>query len=333
MQSEGLLTRKNRWVVLVSLLLVALTVLAGCGPRATGGDMATRAGEGDLVVSLPALVLDVQTDGSVSIGGRPVADLSASLPMLEGLSALSFPSDVVDMMSLYNIQHIQVETTAEGLLILINGQAIPSIAWDGDKLVATAEALESFGASIALLDKVLPLIQSLGIGVTLRFPVAQGAVVVPIGMIDAGAAEAAMAAQKAFLESVVTPATIVITVNYAADGSWSVAEFSAAELQDIPGVNWAQFNLTTEQLAAFQAAGIQELGLATNADGVFISINGKTLPYLTWADGRINNLLNLAVESGLLSMVPGLDPATLEMVAGLVPAITASNVSLRVVFP
>jgi hypothetical protein len=331
MQSRILLTRKNRWVVLVSLLLVALTVLAGCGPRAAGGEMATRAGEGDLVVSLPALVLDVQTDGSVSLGGQSLAGLGAQVG--QDLSALSFPPDVVDMMSLYNIQHIQIETTADGLLILINGQAIPSIAWDGEKLVATAEALQSFGASIALLDKVLPLIQTLGIGVTLRFPVAQGAEAVPIGTIETGAAEEAMAAQRAFLESVGAPPEIQITVNYAADGSYEVAGLTAAELQQIPGVNWSQLNLAASQITALQNAGIQELGLATNADGIFISINGETLPYLTWADGRINNLLNLAMESGLLSTLPGMDPATLDLVAGFVPVITASNVSLRVVFP
>lgn len=331
MQSGILLTRKNRWVVLVSLLLVGLMVLSGCGPRATGGETAAAAGDGDLVVSLPALVLDVGTDGAVSLGGQPLAALGAQLG--QDLSALSFPPDVVEMMTLYDIQHIQIETTADGLLILINGQAIPSIAWDGEKLVATAEALQSFGASIALLDKVLPLIQALGIGVTLRFPVAQGAAAIPIGTIEMGAAEEAMAAQKAFLESVGTPPTIQITVNYAADGTYEVAGLSAAELQAIPGINWAQLNLAPNQIAAFQGAGIAELGVSTNADGLFISINGKTLPYLTWADGRINNLLNLAMQSGLLSMVPGLDPAALDMVAGLVPAITASNVNLRVVFP
>jgi hypothetical protein len=331
MQSGILLTRKHRWAVLVSLLLVALTVLAGCGPRASGGATAAAAGDGELVVSLPALVIDVQPDGSVSVGGQSLAALGAQLG--QDLSTLSFPANVVDMVTLMNIQHIQIETTAEGLLILINGQAVPSLAWDGEKLVATAEALESFGASIALLDKVLPLIQNLGIGVTLRFPVAQGAAEIPIGVMETGAAEEAMAAQQAFLESVGTPATIQITVNYAADGSWTVAEFTAAELQQITAVNWSQLNLTADQIAAIQAAGIEEIGFATNADGIFISINGKTLPYITWADGRINNVLNLAMESGMMNMMPGMDPAALEMVAGLVPAITASNVSLRVVFP
>ena len=59
MQSRTMLTRKNRWVVLVSLLLVALMVLAGCGPRATGEKMAASADNGQLLISLPALVVDV----------------------------------------------------------------------------------------------------------------------------------------------------------------------------------------------------------------------------------------------------------------------------------
>jgi hypothetical protein len=331
MQSRIMLTRKNRWVVLVSLLLVALTVLAGCGPRATGGEMAASADDAQLMVSLPALVIDVQTDGSVSIGGQSLAGLGAQIG--QDLSTLSFPANVVDMMTLYGIQHIQIDTTPDGLLILINGQAVPSIAWDGDKLVATADALEDFGASVALLDKVLPLVQHLGIGITLRFPVAEGATLIPIGVIESGAAAEAMAAQQAFLASVGTPPTIQVTINYATDGSWTVADFSGTDLEQITSMNLSQLDMTPEQIAQYQALGIKELGVATNADGIFISINGQTLPYITWADGRINNVLNLAMESGLLSMVPGLDPAALEMVAGLIPAITAANVGLRVVFP
>ena len=56
------------------------------------------------------------------------------------------------------IQHIQIDNTPEGLLILINGKPIPSLGWDGESLVATAEVMEEFGADVVpLLDKILPL--------------------------------------------------------------------------------------------------------------------------------------------------------------------------------
>ena len=92
-------------------------------------------------------------------------------------------------------------------------------------------------------------------------------------------------------------------------------------------MNLSQLDMTPEQIAQYQALGIKEMGIATNADGISISLNGKTLPYITWADGRINNVLNLAKESGLLSMVPGLDPSQLDMVTELLPAITASTLA------
>ena len=95
-------------------------------------------------------------------------------------------------------------------------------------------------------------------------------------------------------------------------------------------------NLTPETISAVTASGINEVELATNADGIFISINGQTLPYLTWADGRVSHLIQLAEETGLLSMVLGDNPDTagmIDMVEALLPAVQASNVSLRVTFP
>ena len=52
-------------------------MLSACAPRATGGEIAARAAESDVAVDLPALVLDIQEDGSLSVGGQPLADLGA----------------------------------------------------------------------------------------------------------------------------------------------------------------------------------------------------------------------------------------------------------------
>ena len=63
------------------------------------------------------------------------------------------------------------------------------------------------------------------------------------------------------------------------------------------GTSLDQLGATMQQLAGL---GIDDISLDTNADGFFISINGKRLPYISWKDGRINNVLALAVQSGLL---------------------------------
>jgi hypothetical protein len=334
MQKEILLKRGNRSMVLVSLIMAALVLLVGCAPRATSGQIAAAADQSQIAIDLPALVLDVQADGSISVGGQPLTELGGGLGA--SLAAASVPAEMVSSITAFNIQHIQIDNTPEGLLILVNGQAIPSLAWDGEKLIATAEVLENLGAGVALLDRVLPLLTNLGIGVILRFPIAEGEEALPLVATESEVAAAAMAAQQEFLASVGTPPVFHFTINYAADGTWTIAEMSQSEWEALlPGAT-TMLTMTPETIASVTAAGINEIELATNTDGIFISINGQTLPYLTWADGRVQHLLTLAEESGLLSLALGDNPdmaAIIDTVEALLPAVQASDVSLRVTFP
>jgi hypothetical protein len=333
MQRGNLLKRENRSTVLVSLLLVALVLLAGCAPRATSGQIAATADESQIAIDLPALVLDVQQDGSISVGGQALTEVGGGLGA--GLEALAIPPDMVASVTAFNIQHIQLDNTPEGLLILVNGQAIPSLAWDGEKLVATADVLETLGAGVALLDRVLPLLTSFGIGVILRFPVAEGEEVLPMMAPESAAAAEALEAQRLFLEAVGEPPVVHLTVTYAEDGTWSIADLDQATLSAL-ALPTEMLNQSPATIASITAAGISDLELATNADGLFISINGQTLPYLTWADGRVNHLITLAEESGLLAMVLG-DSAdmssTIDLVESLLPSVLATDFSLRITFP
>ncbi len=326
--------RKGRLVVLMSLLVAAVVVLAGCGPRATGGELAKNASDSQIVVDLPALVIDVQSDGSTSIGGMSVAQLGGLVG--QNLSTLSVPLDTVQFLTASNIQHFQIDTTPSGLLILVNGEPVPSLAWDGDKLVATAQVLEKFGPGLSLLQKVLPLVRNLGVGVIIRFPIAQGAQPIPLVVTDDKVAQAAMAAQQEFLKAVGTPPTFQVVIQYAADGTWSVADLSQQEWSQLAPIPWQSLNLSPAMIQAATASGIQEIGLATNTDGIFISINGQTLPYITWADGRVNHLLTLAQQTGLLNAMLGSNPnmdTVMQTVQSLLPAVQASKVNIKVKFP
>ena len=334
MQQGNLLKRGNRSIVLVSLIMATLVLLVGCAPRATSGRIAAAADQSQIAIDLPAIVLDVQADGSIDIGGQSLAELGGGLGA--DLAAAAIPPDMVDSITAFNIQHIQIDNTAEGLLILVNGQAIPSLAWDGEKLVATAEVLDTFGSGVALLDRILPLITNIGIGVIMRFPVASGEAALPLVAPESESAATAMRAQQEFLAAVGGPPVFHFTINYAADGSWTIADMGQADLSTLLPVPLDMLNMTPETVSGMTSAGISELELATNTDGIFISINGKTLPYLTWADGRVNHLLTLAEETGLLAMTLGDSPdmmAIIDTVESLLPAVQASDVSLTVTFP
>jgi hypothetical protein len=334
MHGGNLLKRGNRSMVLVSLVMAALVLLVGCAPRATSGQIAASADQSQIAIDLPALVLDVQPNGSLEIGGQPLTELGGG--MGAGLAAAALPADMVASATAFNIQHIQIDNTAEGLLILINGQAIPSLAWDGEKLIATGEVLEQFGGGVGVLDRVLPLLANLGVGVILRFPLAEGEEALPMVAPESEVAAAAMAAQQEFLASVGTPPVFHVTVNYADDGTFTIAGMDQTDWEAlVPGAT-TMLAQTPQTISQITSMGISEIELATNADGVFISINDKTLPYLTWADGRVQHLLTLAEESGLLAMAVGSDPnmtAIIDTVESLLPAVQATDFSLRVTFP
>lgn len=327
-------TSRGKFSILMTFLLSASLIIAGCGPRATGGQLASAAEPAQLVVDLPALVIDVDNAGAVSLGGVGVAEMGGMLG--QDLSALSFPAETVSFLTASNIQHFQIDNTPNGLLILVNGSPVPSLAWDGESLIATAEVLENIGAGIVLLDKVLPLVRNLGIGVIIRLPVAEGAEPIALVVPDDEVARRAMEAQQEFLDAVGMPPTFQVVIEYAPDGTWSIGDLSQAELSALAPIPLDALNLEPAVVQGASMAGIEELGLATNPEGIFISVNGRTLPHITWAEGRVNHVINLAVQTGMLDIVLGADPeadALLDTVQSLLPAVQASDVNIKVVFP
>ncbi|NJN81111.1 MAG: hypothetical protein HC802_01705 [Caldilineaceae bacterium] len=282
---------------------------------------------------MPALYLDFDTDGQASLGGTTLADLGGLLG--QDLSNMGVSPDQVAFLTASNIQHIHVDNTPAGIVIYANGNPIPSLAWDGESLVTTAQTLESLGVGIALLDKVLPLVQDLGLGIVLRFPVAEGTELLPLVDTDSETAAMARAAQEEFLATVVTPPTFQLAVDYAADGSWTLGDLSREEWSQLAPIPWDMLNLSPELIQSASAAGVKEIALVTGPAGIGLSINGKGLPYINWADGRVNNMINLAAQLGLIEGITGGDPnmmAIVDTVESLLPAVQASNISLRVVF-
>jgi len=221
--------RYQRSTIFLTLLMLFALVVTACGPRAYTG---TRVGESEneLVVDLPALVLDVDGAGKLSLGEIPLEQLAGVAGMAD-LESLEIPPEMVQSLMDANIQHVQLDNAPHGVIILVNGEPVPSLAWDGESLVTTAETLETFGMSITLLDKILPLVRHLGLGITVRIPIEPGVDLIPqLVEGDSTAAAASKAAQDAFLESIGTPPQIYASINYADDGSWELAGISGAEL-------------------------------------------------------------------------------------------------------
>lgn len=327
--------QNRRMMFWTTMLLVAMVVLAGCAPRAGAGDAAAMTTDPmELVVDLPAIVLDVQSDGSVSVGNVPIAQLGAMAGA--DLSAVAIDPAMVDFMSAGNIQHVQVNNSSSGLLLLVNGEAIPSIAYDGESLQATADALNAFGMAIPMLDTALSLVDQIGLGVIMRFPVAAGASEIPLYVEgDGGSAAEAQMAQDEFLAAVGAPPRVNLPIFYEADGSFSIGDLSDEEWSALTGASLAALRLNTSVLEGLAASGISKLGIGTDAAGIHIMINDSALPTLDWSGGKATHLLNIADQLGLWEMLaPGMNIGeVLATVEGLLPVIQVADFDLTVHLP
>lgn len=326
--------KKSQVTLWVSLLLVAMVVLAGCAPRVGAGNTAAMAGGDELVVDLPAIVLDVASDGSPSIGNVPVAQMGGMLGA--DLSTLVIDPAWVGYLSDSNIQHLQVNNHPEGLLLLVNGEPIPSLGWDGESLMATADVLAVLGVAVPMLDKLLPLVDQLGLGVIVRFPVMAGEAVIPLYVEGDGSAAAdAAAAQAEFLAAVGSAPVINLPVFYAADGSFTVGDMSGAEWTALTGAPWTAANLQPEIISALANAGVKQLDISTDTEGIQISINGKALPNLTWGNGEVNHLLDLAGQLSLWDqLMPGANVGEIVgTIESLLPVIQVADANISVFFP
>jgi hypothetical protein len=328
---------QKRFTVWFSLVSIALIVLAGCAPRASGGETAKMASQHDLVVDLPAIVIDIDENGQPSVGNVPVAQLASTFGAA-GLDQIKLPPAQVEMLTKANIQHIQIDNSPSGLTILVNGEAIPSLAWDGKSLKETTATIGKLGGVVSpALEKLLPMITNLGVGAILRFPVTQGKEAIPTYITGEGSAAAkATQAQKAFADSVGKTPKINIPIFYNADGSFRIADLSSAEFSTLTGLPMTSLQMQPAALDNFKSKGISDITIATNAAGIHISINGNDLPYISWDNGKLNNLMDLAGQMWLWSTLAdrGLSPADVStMLDKVLPMVQSTDFDIHLIMP
>lgn len=311
----------------LSLLLMGAMLMAGCAPR-TGGSAVVAAEGQELLVDLPAIVIDFDAEGQATLGGVPVADLN---PGLASLDTMIGP-DTIGMITENNIQHLQLSTTPTGVEILVNGQALPSLTWDGESLAGAQQLLSLLGnEGLAMVQSLLPQIANIGVGVVLRFPPSQGAEVIPLTG-DGSAAATAAEAQEAFLAQAGSPARINIPLIYASDGTFSIGALTADELTVLLGAPLESLTLTEEQITQYTEAGLKTFTLTTDSDGVRMSLNGNPLPTLNWGEGRLGYALTLLLQTGLIGG-GGEDADMGALIDKLLPIIQTAEVNIQVTLP
>ena len=325
----------RRSLIFGFILALSIAVI-GCAPRATGGQAAELAGTEKAVVDIPALVIEYNADGTPSMGGIPLVMMAPVLGLDPAvIEQLVLPAEQIDMLTNANIQHVQVDNATDGILLLVNGEPIPSLVWDDTTLANLAELLTATGISTAALEQVLPLVRTAGVGLIAKFPVDAGNEPIPTVKLGEGTADAmAQAAQEDYLSAVGDAVPqIHLGVDYNDDGSWNVGGMSTNEWAGtVEGVPWTSLNLSEVLLSDIQDAEITTAFVGTNVDGISLKINDKDMPYISWKHGELTHVVRLAQQLGLLNLGENQD-AMIGLIEQWLPAVQAADVKINVDFP
>lgn len=290
-----------------TLLIVSTIALSGCGARAGAGETAAIApltdqlGGAPLLADLPSLVITYNSVGEPSIGATPLSDLRALAPAAL-ISQLTLDQATIERITAAGIQHIQLSNTPTGVRILVNGQALPTVVWDANSLDTLLELLAPIEpAAVASLGTLLDAITNLGIGLAVRMPTPESVQDIPFIVEGAGSnAAAAQEAQHAFLTSAGEAPVVQIPVKYAADGTWTVQGLSDTEWQALTGLPFGYVRLNPDLVQGALRAGITQVIVWTDSEGIHVTIGDRDLPYLRWADGGIRTLLDLGMRLGII---------------------------------
>ena len=336
--------RVTLWAVL--LLAVAL-VFSGCTSRVESGAVMERDAD-DFFIDLPAIVIDYAADGTASIGGLSQGssdsvyepDPAVSDGLASILGGMSLQPLWVEHFTASNLQHFRVTNGDEGILLLVNGQRIPSLIWKEESLSATADAVSALGLGVPALNKVLPLVRNFGLGVVLRFPVEEGTEIIPLsGVEESEAVTMARLMQEQVLQTFggVLP-TIDIPILYHADGSWTLGELSDVDWTVLTSTPFYALRLPPSLIEGLTSSGIHEVTLKTDPDGIHIALNGIGLPYISWGNGEVQNVLAISKQLGVLdtvsALLPGADlDSVFSLIENLLPIIQATNANITIFLP
>jgi sulfur carrier protein ThiS len=307
---------------LLVLLTIAGLMLAGCGPAVMPQNTQTESGE-QFVVALPQIVIDFDAAGNPSIMGMSLTD--AGKMVGQDLSGLGIGNmyitpqiKLIDSLIAANVQNIELRQTGDGVAVVVNGMALPHIAWTDTSLQQATDVAAMFNIQgLDVIKKVLPIVRRLGVNVALRFPPAPGVEAIPLSDPNVP-----LPTPKADDD----PASVIakMEVKYDDQGVPSIMGISARDLQAM-GLNMP-LALAPSVIEALKANNVQSMELSSKPDGIFIYANGVALPNLSWDNTMLMNAAELYGQMNPTSPY-------VAAVKQFLPAVNNVNIDLLLHFP
>lgn len=266
---------KRKLLPILLVLLITASLVAAC----SGGG---AAGQESTWFNLPAVPLDVNPDGTLSLYG-------IGLPV-----GAIVPPALIQQLQAANVQQLQVRAGANGVFIYANGQQLPYIAWDSESAANLNNVLRAANMNVVDVNQL----RTVGLGANLKIPPAQGQAVLNVPrwsgetVIPAAAPAAAETLQ------------LGVTVND--QGQLSALGLPADTLAAIAGGALPTIDANT--LGMISALGWDTLSVQTTPGGITLVANGdQRLPYIAFDAESLQRGIEVAtplLETNNPSLVP-----------------------------
>lgn len=320
------MTQRNRSLrtpsVLFVVLLITMLALAGCG--GTEEEPVQETAKKPFL--LPRVTVNIAEDGSPKLFGIPMSKVAGVLG--QDPAAFSLPAETLQMLENADIQSVELVIRGEGLVPFINGKALPYVQLDQETRDNLGTLLKLAGVddtTSSRLQKLLTndIVSKLGVPIVVRFPLAAGATEAPLR--DKDTLPLVDTEQE---RSAVTAPLLIAHVDVALDaaGVPTIAGNSMTEYQEAFQVAGLPVDLSSARLdpalvASLAAADIQIVQAETEPEGLYLYVNGSTLPNVAWDQERIDNAIELYSQlepdspylAILRFLAPYIQPADMEL--------------------
>lgn len=288
---------------LLLLLVVLAVVMASCGGQGVEPATGPTTSTGELFqVALPRLVIDVDAEGNPTILGISPALLKA---VGVDVSGFRLPKTLVDQFAAAGVQHLEIASVGDRLMLFADGQPLPHLGWTPDSLTRLLDTMRALQVqNTDTIARILPIVTRLGLDVVLRFPRAASAAEIPF--VDTRTV-------RSFQPTVTAdPASAIIKfeVRFDEQGQPGMMGLTAADLAAL-GVG-SMGGLSTDMLANLQNSDIQHAEIRTKPDGAYVYVNNEPLPRVIWDTELLANAVELAArlapDYGLLPLIQQIGP-------------------------
>lgn len=310
------------------LKVLSLILLIVVAPACTGAPTPLAQPEGDFAIALPRIVIDIDKDGAPSVAGIKADVLKTVTLGFFDPSFLRVPTEYVDWFTRTGLQHFEVVYKDDGLYLFTNGKPLPHIGWSKESFENTGQVVEMVNktgmmnpAYVSMVKLALPFVQRIGLNVAFRFPLQSGATEIPFA--DPASMQAAATASTVSMVALAR-----VNIKYGNDGVPSIMNVSSRDLGNAVGYDLRLLELTPAMVEQVKSTGIQHITLHSTKDGILLWVNDKPLPNISYNPDNLKNGVDVFTQ--LYSPV---DPALLQALDTLVPALSQTEVEVVMHFP